>query len=236
MIELFKNLIFKFIPQWRFMNTYSQAGEDLIIYYFFNSIGLKNPTYLDIGTNNPIYGNNTFLFYKRGSRGVCIEADPSLFPMIQKERVGDVCINAGVTFNEETNADFYIFEESAHNTLSKEEAEYRNKVSNFKLKQVLNIPLININKLIEEQFHGKSPNIISLDVEGVDFDILKTLDFSKYMPDIFCVETLKYPLDPKEWKRKDINEFMLSKGYIVYGDTYINTIFVRPELLFKMKI
>lgn len=236
MLKFIKYLVFKIVPTWRFMNTYSQAGEDVVMSYFFNSIGVKHPNYIDIGTNNPIYGNNTFLFYKRGSTGVCVEADPSLFPSIKKERSRDICLNVGVTFNAETNADFYIFEEPAHNTLSKEEAEHRNKVSKYKLKEVINIPLININDLIEEQFHGKNPNIISIDVEGIDFEILKTIDFNKYKPDMFCVETLKYPLDPTEWKIKKINEFMISKGYVVYGDTYINTLFVNPDLLHQMVI
>ena len=210
------------------MNTYSQAGEDVIAYYFFMTQGIKIPTYLDIGTNNPIYGNNTFLFYKRGSTGVCIEADPSLFSNIQLNRSKDICINAGVTFDEKTNADFFIFEEPSHNTLSKEEAEYRNNISRYKIKKIINIPLININTLIKENFKAV-PNFISLDVEGVDFDILKTLDFVSYRPDMLCVETVSFSLDNKEVKLDDIITFMKTKNYIVYADTHINTLFVDKK-------
>lgn len=236
MFKLIRNFLLLFIPKWRFMNTYSQAGEDAIMFFFFNSIGVKKPTYLDIGTNDPIYGNNTFLFYKRGSRGVCVEADPSLFKNIRQKRREDVCLNVGVTFNNETSADFYVFDEPAHNTLSKEEAEHRNKVSDSKLKQVINIPLVNINLLIAKYFNGGKPNIISIDVEGIDFEIIKTLDFDTYKPDMICIETLKYPLDPSGWKMQEINEFMLSKGYVIYGDTFINTIFVHSPLLQQMAI
>ncbi len=210
------------------MNTYSQAGEDVIAWYFFTTQGIKNPSYLDIGTNNPIYGNNTFLFYKRGSKGVCIEADPSLFPEIKANRARDTCINAGVTFDARTTADFYVFEEPAHNTLSKEEAEHRQKVSRYKIKEVINIPLININTLIQDNFTG-APNFISIDVEGVDFDILKTLDFTRYRPDILCVETVTFSLDNKEEKMDDIISFMKTKDYIVYADTHINTLFADKK-------
>lgn len=225
MFKLLRDLLLLVIPTWRFMNTYSQAGEDAIAHYFFTTQGIQKPTYLDIGTNKPIYGNNTFLFYKRGSRGVCIEADPSLMPDIIKHRKGDVCLNAGVTFDDRKNADFYVFDEPAHNTLSKEEAEYRNSVSQFKINKVINIPLININELIKEQF-DKAPNFMSLDVEGVDFEILKSLDFNRHRPDLICVETITFSLENKEEKMPEIMEYMKSKNYIVYADTHINTLFV----------
>lgn len=228
MFNIIRDLILKIIPRWRFMNTYSQAGEDVIAWYFFTTQGIQNPTYLDIGTNNPIYGNNTFLFYKRGSKGVCIEADPSLFPDIKAARSKDICINAGVTFDARTNADFYIFDEPAHNTLSKEEAEYRNTISRYKIKKVINIPLVNINTLIKDNFK-QAPNFISIDVEGVDFDILKTLDFNAYRPDMLCVETVTFSLDNKEEKMQDIINFMKTQDYIVYADSHINTLFVDKK-------
>lgn len=225
MKKLLRNIVLSVIPTWRFMNTYSQAGEDAIAHYFFISHGIVKPTYLDIGTNKPIYGNNTFVFYKRGSRGVCIEADPSLMPDILKHRKGDVCINAAVTFDDRTLADFYIFDEPAHNTLSKEEAEYRNKVSKYKLKEVINIPLVNINSVIEKHF-TQAPNFISLDVEGVDLAILQSIDFEKYRPDMICVETITFSLENKEEKMPEITAFMQSKNYVVYADTHINTLYV----------
>lgn len=221
-----ENVVLRLMPRWRFMNTYAQAGEDVIAHYFFITHNIEHPTYLDIGTNKPIYGNNTFLFYKRGNKGVCIEADPVLFKDIVKYRKNDVCLNAGVTFDSNVEADFYIFNERAHNTLSKEEAEYRDKNSESKIKEVIRIPLININKVFESHFNGSAPNFMSLDVEGVDFEILKSMDLFKYRPDLICVETISFSLDHKESKLSHIIDYMITKDYVVYADTHINTIFV----------
>lgn len=229
---MLKELVFKLIPKWRFMNTYSQAGEDVIAAYFFSARGIQKPTYLDIGTNDPIYGNNTFLFYKRGSRGVCIEADPSLAPAISAARPQDTCLNAGVTFDNRSEAEFFVFEEKAHNTLSREEAEYRQKVSRFKLLETIRIPLININTLIEKHF-SKAPDFMSLDVEGVDLDILKTLDFNRFRPALICVETITFSLDNTEEKIDEISTFMKSKNYVVFADTHINTLYADAAVLRK---
>lgn len=222
--------VFQFIPRWRFMNTYAQAGEDAIASYFFSSQGVQKPTYLDIGTNDPIYGNNSFLFYKRGSRGVCIEADPSLMPAINKARPHDVCLNAAVTFDDRTEADFFIFEERAHNTLSAEEAQERQKDSRSKLIDTIRIPLVNVNNVIHDHL-GKAPDFLSIDVEGVDLAILRSIDLNKYRPKLICAETVAFSWDHTDKKDSEIADFLLSKDYVVYADTHINTLFADRHFL-----
>ena len=56
--------------------SYSQQGEDLIILDIFRHLRLKRPSYLDIGAWEPVKSNNTYLFYRLGSRGVLVEPNP----------------------------------------------------------------------------------------------------------------------------------------------------------------
>src|SRR6476620_2881599 len=72
--------------------SYSQAGEDRILSYLFVTMGIKNPSYLDIGANHPVEGNNSYLFYEKGGTGVCVEADPSLFEDLSSVRKNDKCL------------------------------------------------------------------------------------------------------------------------------------------------
>ncbi len=60
--------------------SYAQGGEDLLIAGIAGFIGLHRPekdirlTYMDIGANDPVMGNNTYYFYKFGGcRGVLVE-------------------------------------------------------------------------------------------------------------------------------------------------------------------
>jgi FkbM family methyltransferase len=207
---------------------YSQAGEDIILMYLFNSVGISTPAYLDIGANHPVSGSNTYIFYEAGSTGVCVEADPSLFAELSKVRKNDKCLNVGVTFDDRREADFYVFPLAGLNTLSKEEAEYREKHGSYKVESIIKIPLKTINEVIEENF-DKTPDLISIDIEGIDLDVLKSLDFDKYRPLAICVETITYSENRKERKITEILDFVTSKGYFVYADTHINTIFVNQE-------
>ncbi len=216
--------------------SYSQNGEDLIIKDLFSHLGICQPSYLDIGANEPFLISNTYLFYSKGSKGVCIEPNLYLYKKFIRQRERDTCINAGIAFDEKTEADFYQFPKEANGlgTFSKQEAVFwettgNEKVGKYKVEAIIKTPLVSINDIMEKYFK-QHPNFISLDVEGLDLEILQTIDFIKYKPEVFCVETLGYSNDNKETKNKTLINLLESKGYFVYADTYINTIFCRKEI------
>lgn len=231
MQNLFRKFVEKLLlPKSRV--SYAQAGEDIIIANLFATMKISNPTYLDIGANEPKYISNTYLFYARGCKGVCVEPNPILCERIKKARNRDICINAGIGFTKEDSADYYLFPDFANglSTFSKESAEHWGKVGmagvgKIQYEKVIKIPLLNINDVIEENL-GQAPDLLSIDVEGLDLLILTSLDFNKYKPLIICVETLAYNEKQEEYKTSDVCDFLFSKGYSVYADTNINTIFV----------
>jgi FkbM family methyltransferase len=208
--------------------SYSQCGEDLIVSYIFQQLNKSNFTYLDIGAHHPKILSNTYSFYKSGIRGVCVEPDPYLYKIFKEERPEDICLNIGVGVSNKKEADFYIMSEKGINTFSKDEAEKIESQGKYFIEKIIKIPLININEVIEKYFDN-GPDFISLDVEGLDFEILKTFNFEKYKPDVFCIETIEYDNKGKGKKRTKIIEYMKQKGYSVYADTYINTIFVKSN-------
>ena len=194
--------------------SFSQCGEDLIIDFVFTQFHLDKIKYLDIGAHHPTYINNTALFYKKGSTGVCIEPDPFLFESIKKARPKDVCLNVGVGIGGETLAEFYIMSTRTLNTFSKEEAEKYVSYGKMTIKEVVKLPLVSVNEVIANHF-TEAPDFISLDVEGYDIMILKSFDFNRYRPKVWCIETLTYTEDKKEEKIKETIELMLSKNYFI---------------------
>jgi FkbM family methyltransferase len=231
-----RNTIHKLVPPPPTNNeSFSQAGEDRVVQYLFNSLQIWNPTYLDIGANHPIGGNNTFLFYKNGSNGVCIEPDPVLFAEIKKMRPRDACLNVAVGRGEETEAEFYIFSEPSLNTLSKEEAEHREKTGSFKIVKTIKIQIKNINTIIKEHFTG-APDFLSIDVEGLDFEILNSIDFNLHRPIAICAETVGYSETLYKEKVPEINNLLLSKGYLIFADTNINTIFIDKRVYSNKRV
>lgn len=231
-----KNLFRKFVNKVLLPNSqliYAQSGEDLILSHLFFKMNISHPTYLDIGANHPSYISNTYYFYLRGCNGVCVEPNPDLCRKIQKLRPRDKVLNIGIGAGEEATADFYIFPKYADglSTFSKEDAAYwgetgMKQIGRIEYEKVIQVPTQTINTVIANNFK-QIPDFISMDVEGLDLQILQSLDFESYAPPVLCVETISYGEDQTEYKREDIISFVKGKNYELYADTHVNSIFLR---------
>ena len=230
--KIIKKIVFRFIkPQIQYTgdrNSYSQAGEDSILTFLFYSLKIFQPTYIDVGANQPQSGSNTFLFYLRGSKGICIEPDKNLFTDFVKARPLDKCLNVAIGNNNENELDFFVFDEPSVNTLSKKDAQERIDGGELKHIDTVKVKVEKLEEIIKEHC-ATLPDFISLDIEGVDFDVLKAFDFDAYRVPVWVVETVNYSPNPQKIKNNLIIELMQSKSYFVYADTYINTIFVLKE-------
>ncbi|TSC68809.1 MAG: FkbM family methyltransferase [Parcubacteria group bacterium Gr01-1014_56] len=139
-------------------------------------------------------------------------------------------LNVGISPTAHSSADYYVMTSKFLNTFSKEEAEgyVANKElqTKQKIEAVIKIPLLTINSIMEEYF-PEGVDILSVDTEGYDLEILKSLDFGKYHPKVICVETLRHDENGNLQKSPEINDHVLSQGYSFYADTRVNSIFVK---------
>jgi FkbM family methyltransferase len=217
------------LEPWRWRDakhSYAQAGEDLIVDFVARAMQIEEVTYLDIGAHHPIQYSNTYLFYKRGFQGVLVEPDPELMASIKRVRPRDVCIEAGVGLQSATTARFYVMSTRTLNTFSEAEAKRYEAMGTQSVEKVLQVPLITVDEIFADHFQEKEPALVSIDIEGLDFEVLSTLNLNKYRPAIICVETLQYSETREEVKDTRIARLMADNDYFAYGDTYINTIFV----------
>jgi FkbM family methyltransferase len=208
--------------------SYAQFGEDLIANSLFYMLKIDKPTYLDIGAWEPINSNNTYFFYARGCRGVVVEPTPAYVEKLKAVRPEDKVLGVGIGITEATEMDFYVMSEPQQNTFDKAHAEKFVREKGYKIEKVLKIPLVSINRIMAEHFGGAAPDYLSIDVEGLEFEIAKTIDFTRYRPKVICIETLVANTirhDPA------IPEFMAKHDYEARGRTYPNTFFVDKALL-----
>jgi len=205
--------------------SYSQCGEDIIIEFLLRDIlKRKDITYLDLGAHHSSFLSNTYYFYKKGFSGVLIEPDFYLFEEIRKRRQRDTVLNFGVGVSNKKEADFYIFNYRELNTFSKEIAEETKEEAT--LEEVIKVPLVTVNDILE-RYCKICPSFISIDIEGLDLDIIKTLNFKKWRPEVICIETIR---PSNRQKIQEITDVLAKNNYEVYAETYINTIYVNGDL------
>lgn len=210
--------------------SYSQCGEDLIVQYIFNLRGINKPSYIDIGANHPFFISNTAMFYEQGCRGINIEANPQLINDLIKYRPEDVNLNIGID-DKEGELDFYIMKDNTLSTFSKEQSDLM--VSHGKvLAEIKKIKLAPLSNILEKYSDNKFPDFMSIDVEGMDFQILQSTNFSKSFPKIICVEAAEYSPIGAGPRRNELIDFIVSKGYYEYANTNLNAIMVKNEFWF----
>jgi FkbM family methyltransferase len=216
-------------PAPAFRPSFAQAGEDAVVSFIFGYLKLQQPSYIDIGAADPIKWNNTYYFYLQGCRGILVEPNVDLVPTLKKERPEDTILNIGIG-PENTTADYYRLSEPGWNTFDKDEAEQavRNSGGKERILEVVKMPLVNVNDVLAQHFGGSTPDFFSIDVEGLDLSILKSLDWAKHRPKVICVETLS--VGTKQ-ELPETGKFLTEKGYVVRGSTFVNSIFVDKGLL-----
>lgn len=226
-MRLSDRILFKFL---KIERTYSQTGEDRILCHLFNCYDKKNISYLDIGANHPIITNNTYLFYRLGGSGVCVEPNPELARLIKKYRSRDKCLNIGVGAQADGELqDFYCLNDHTLSTFSKEEATALDAAGKYKIVEVKQVPVRNINSIIDENFSAPV-DLVSIDVEGWNEQIVASFDFTHHRPFCFCVETVTFSETNTEKKIMGIFDVFERNNYRVYADTHINTIFLDARI------
>jgi FkbM family methyltransferase len=213
--------------------SYAQQGEDLIVGNLLDTMGITKPSYLDVGAFDPVELSNTYALYKGGGRGVLVEPNPAKTRRLERVRPRDRTLNIGVGISpERTTGTYYVIggpSQGSLNTFSKEEATRVQAASGGAhfIEKVIQLPLENINTIMQQQFGG-APNFLSIDTEGFDLDILRSVNFDRYRPDVICVETLEVASDVVN---VDILRLLESKRYSARGATFVNTIFVDDRHL-----
>lgn len=208
--------------------SYSHRGEDIVIYNLLTySLNIKEINYLDIGCSDPVHYSNTYYFYRKGHRGVCVDPRKILKTKFRKKRKLDSFLNLAIS-NENGTRNFFEFDLELISTLDIKEKEMYEEMG-YKLKKTYPVNTKSINSIMNEHFNNKELHLLDLDTEGHDFSIIKSIDFEIFKPYVICVEVV----NPKTGEHLDdvreIIEFLKEKNYVIYADTKANLIFLNKD-------
>lgn len=175
-----------------YRKSYSQVGEDLLVAFFLQRE--KDVTYIDIGCLWPTRLSNTYFFYKRGGHGLCVDPNPDIRAEYEATRPRDTFVNLGVGA-QPGNMTYHRFQNPVFNTFLPERAAAleatgrrgRNPIGSVE------IPVRPLSQILREQDwrgrFGARVDFLSLDVEGLEHDVLASMDFSYVRPRLIVLET-----------------------------------------------
>lgn len=204
---------------------FGQTGEDAILQLILPE---KKGFYLDIGAGNPIKSSNTYFFYKKGWSGIAIdpiESNKKLFKILRRR---DRFIQQIVTENYDA-LDFWEFipnEYSTSNPVVAEDLVAQNRASLKAQYKVKSVRISDLNLFATPI----EPVVVSIDAEGMDFDVLKSNNWNQFLPRVIAIE---------EWgnvheTESEVGKYLKHKGYIRFAWTSLTSIFVHKAHLHQI--
>lgn len=152
----------------------SQAGQDFWVFgEAFNE--KRNGYFVDVGAHDGIHLSNTFLLERRyGWGGVCVEADPSNFALLRRNR-GVACVRACLD-SQEGSVSFVKRGDWSGIVLE----EMRARVEADPGAEVIQVRTRTLESLLGELAVPADPDYLSVDIEGAEERVLAGFDFGRY--------------------------------------------------------
>lgn len=203
---------------------FGQDGEDLILDRLLDR--QAKGFYVDVGAHHPARFSNTYLFYQRGWRGINIDAMPGSMRAFKRLRPRDINIEAGVAGVADQLA-YFQFNEPALNTFDADEAQHKNKPP-YRLLNTTNVQVERLDRILDQHMPpGQLIDFMSVDVEGKDYEVLRSNDWQRYRPRFVLAETLRTDL----LKLRDcpVTDFLITVGYRPIAKAYNTSFFSRND-------
>lgn len=201
---------------------FSQTGEDEFILKWLPE---QHGRYIDIGAGQPVCGSNTYYFYKKGWKGICVDPICNNFRMLRLIRRRDTIIQCLVS-SRKGKMTFYEFVPYEYSTTVSGIAEKLKKTKGVRFKHALPVEVIPLSEFAPAMT-PLLPTLLSIDVEGADLEVLKSNNWRKTLPRVICIEELVYLVENKSL----IRSFLENLNYRLVGRTLISSIFVHSIYL-----
>lgn len=204
------------------VESYSQEGEDMILRRIFEH--KRKGFYVDVGAHHPKRFSNTYYFYKQGWRGINIDATPGSMQAFNKVRPADLNIEAAIS-RERKFLTFYMFDEPALNGFSKQLSEQRNaNTQACRIIKTIDIETVTLSQILDKHLpKGQLIDFMSIDVEGLDYDVLQSNDWSRFRPEIILVEIPDSSLE--DLLDHEITKLLHLQGYVITSKSMYTVFF-----------
>ncbi|MCB9816285.1 FkbM family methyltransferase [Candidatus Nomurabacteria bacterium] len=180
--------------------------------------------YVDVGAHHPYRISNTYLLFKRGWHGINIDPNPDTIALFKKARPHDTNVQLGVSKTAGTLT-YHQFADPAVNTFSDTEAEHwKKKTWNQYLgtTTVETKPLKNI--LSEHAPPNQTIDMLSVDVEGLDLEVLQSNDWNQFKPTVVVVEAHDFEIE--HMQDHPLYQYLHGQGYSLKFVVKFSLIFV----------
>lgn len=202
----------------------SQLGQDIFVDEYFNS--KTNGVFVDIGAHDGKSGSNTYFLEKtRKWKGICVEPGINEFKELDKNRN---CITINSCVSDYDGESEFTYLEGHTNMLSglsesydeRHKTRIKNEIEMYGGKaNIINMPVFKLQTILDKH-QLYDIDYCSLDTEGSELNILKSIDFKKTKIKLFSIEN-NFGENIFEEYLKNFGFELLTK--LQWDDIFVNT-------------
>jgi FkbM family methyltransferase len=210
------------------VKSYSQEGEDLVLARILGNLNISAGFFVDIGAHHPTRFSNTYFFYRKGWRGINVDALPGTKKLFERMRPRDISIECGVG-GQKGRLKYFSFNEPALNTFSEQEAAKKNKPP-YHIVETLEIPVVTLKQILDENLSkGAQIDFMTIDAEGFDHEVISSNDWSLYRPRVILIELLNTEIE--NLGAHPTSQLLRLHNYRAFAKTYNTFFFLANEVL-----
>jgi len=204
----------------------SQNGEFKVL---SKMIDKNTPKFLvDVGANDSKTLSNSFPFIVDGWRAIMIEANPHVYERLKnnlKDYDSATLMNIACS-DQEGNGELFLGRDGLEGLLSTLCKERNSWFDYARTKTKIKVNVSTLNSILRSVNFPSDFSILMIDTEGMDFEVLKGLDFSKYSPRIIITE--EYLHNAKKHRNK--YALLEKNGYTCKHKIGSNTIWAKRQI------
>lgn len=206
---------------------YSQSGEDAILAHLL--FGDDSGFYVDVGAFHPIIYSNTCYFYQRGWMGINIEPTPGQTELFKKLRPRDINLACAVAKTEE-RIHLTTFDDAALNSAKKQMIDRHVKIWQLRTAGEIVVKAYPLAEILKTYMPpGRELTFLSVDVEGMELNVLESNDWDRFRPRFVAVEWLE-PLSVKSAISSDVHRFLEQQKYELICKTPLTLIYCESGI------
>jgi FkbM family methyltransferase len=191
---------------------------ELVLEFFGNkSCGF----FVDVGANDPQNMSQTWLLESKGWRGLLVEPLPHLAEKLRAARPGSQVIQAACgPHGHPATVEIHEAECSMHSGLNRHAIDARERYV-----AVHKVPMLALDEILAGQGNPK-PDFVSIDVEGMELEVLRGFDLVRHAPTLLLIEDHLF-----DWQ---VHGYLSRSGYRLVKRTGLNNWYVRVKQPFAM--
>ena len=204
--------------------VFGQEGEDILLTRFFGN--KTNGFFVDVGAHHPTRFSNTYMLSLNGWSGINIDANQHSINQFELTRSRDINICSSIGVND-VSRKYFCFAESALNTFDEEIAQMYVR-NGHKIDRIESLKTTGLGVLLDANVKpGTLIDLLNIDVEGLELEVIRSNDWSKYAPVVVVVEILNVTVE--QAIEHEVTRTIQTYGYVLSSKLFNSCIYVKSN-------